>query len=592
MKPAAFTSGSDGTTHRSINYESTHLNVHAPDTYSPEGYGNLTPKVRFAEVCIEANHRASTQVEGELAHFRTLTDTFVRSPLVAIAESANQPVTENSMFLKWVGTHGDHAEDQKAKHRMLGEVKKENLEKALSEKELYSRTIAEQEKLFQQMEDDAIEQAGGQNEWDALSEAEQDASIQSIYVNALKELSLTAVQKMSEPEIKLATSWLWVGCQMHKDLNAVKGGCQSLREFWKTVGVSPCTLANRDNAPILDAIEDGRIDSTAAEHAAASSGGGAVKLAELAGALFNHKDDKKGHQDAFRDYVKLKLGLTFTFPDTSNTRFGSYLEAAAVLISNPEFFLGFLEHVRNLKAKRNWNNMESNVVRALQDIPTLTELAVLTVYLEAISHPYIKCVRGGGLEKSNALEKGELHRQVIGHINKLIESPDLILAPTADPKEATLGAQDQWKRPEAVCAVHKLASKFPFLRGAFIAFLEGAKVTWKRFSAEFIEGGDIETLTDEEKRQRWMPTTNDANEGALGQMRALKNRSPMSGELLLNSIMMYSRNNTQDFMDFILVHEEDQVFLRKEARSCIEEKPDQKKRKSITEQHVQESEAK
>lgn len=589
---SAFTSGSDGTTHRSLNYESLHLNVHAPDTYSPEGFSNLNPKIRFGEVRVEANHRTATQVEGELAHFETLADTFKRAPIAAIAENARLPITIGSVFLKWVGTHGDHAEDQKAKHRMLGEIKKEFIEKALGEREFYSRTETEQAELTRQAERTAIERSGGQSKWDELSGDAQDECIQSVFEDALKELALTAKEKLSELELKLLTDWIWAGCQMHKDLNAVKGGCQALREFWKTVGTAPCPLANRDNAAVLDAAEDGRIDDATAERATASSAGGAVKLAELAGALFNHKDDKKGHQDIFRDYVKARLALTFTFPDTSNTRFGSYLEAAAELITRPEFYIEFLEYIRNMKEKRTLNHMESNVFRALHDTPTLTELAVLTIYLEAISHPYISCVRGGGLESSNALDKGELHRQVIEHIDKLIANPEIIMAPTAEPKHASLCAQDQWKRPEAMSTVRSRASEFPFLREALVAFLEGAKKTWKRFSAEFAEGGTISTLTDEEKRVRWIPTTNDANEGALGQARVLKNRNPSGGETLMNSIMMYTRNNTQDFMDFVLVHDEDHRFIMTEARSIVNEKPDQKKRKIIADQHIQESEAK
>ena len=58
---------------------------------------------------------------------------------------------------------------------------------------------------------------------------------------------------------------------------------------------------------------------------------GAVKVASLAGALFNHKDDKKGHHDIFRIFCEFQLGYIITFPDTSNTWYQYYCQAAGGL---------------------------------------------------------------------------------------------------------------------------------------------------------------------------------------------------------------------------------------------------------------------
>ena len=56
------------------------------------------------------------------------------------------------------------------------------------------------------------------------------------------------------------------------------------------------------------------------------------------------------------------------------------------------------------------------------DAPTRTELAVLALYLKAVSHPYVIAVRGPGLEKSNALDMGPFHMEVVDHISKLLIS--------------------------------------------------------------------------------------------------------------------------------------------------------------------------
>lgn len=61
--------------------------------------------------------------------------------------------------------------------------------------------------------------------------------------------------------------------------------------------------------------------SAAKDRAAKVSQGGAVKLTSLAGALFHHKDDKKGHQDFLRIFFEAAeaIGYAIKFPDTSNT---------------------------------------------------------------------------------------------------------------------------------------------------------------------------------------------------------------------------------------------------------------------------------
>ena len=83
---------------------------------------------------------------------------------------------------------------------------------------------------------------------------------------------------------------------MHKELNAVKGGNTAMMAWWQDQDPSipgPCLLANKDNAATLHDIllEDDLSSLNSAERRALDvSAAGAVKLASLAGALFNHKD--------------------------------------------------------------------------------------------------------------------------------------------------------------------------------------------------------------------------------------------------------------------------------------------------------------
>ena len=68
--------------------------------------------------------------------------------------------------------------------------------------------------------------------------------------------------------------------------------------------VRPVLLANRDNDPVVQeraaVLDQGNVPTSAQERAFHKSTRGAIKTAEIAGAIFNHKDDKKGHHNIFR----------------------------------------------------------------------------------------------------------------------------------------------------------------------------------------------------------------------------------------------------------------------------------------------------
>src|SRR5947199_6515379 len=99
---------------------------------------------------------------------------------------------------------------------------------------------------------------------------------------------------------------------------------------------------------------------------------------------------------------------------------------------------------------------EKCLFRGLQDMPTLTELAVLALYAQAISHPYMRKVRGPGIEHVNMLDLGPLHSDVQKHLEKIIQSPSILLSSQVTHE---LGAMDgeSWHNPAVVEAVHKLA---------------------------------------------------------------------------------------------------------------------------------------
>lgn len=95
-----------------------------------------------------------------------------------------------------------------------------------------------------------------------------------------------------------------------------------------------------------------------------------------------------------------------SFPNTSNTHYQSHFEAAAVLIIYQPLVLEFLELIYDKKDSSSLNNLEANVYSALNDEATITELCVMVLYTQAISHPYMRQVYGPEQEHQNILDLG------------------------------------------------------------------------------------------------------------------------------------------------------------------------------------------
>ena len=97
--------------------------------------------------------------------------------------------------------------------------------------------------------------------------------------------------------------------------------------------------------------------------------------------------------------------------------------------------------------------------------------------------------------------------------------------------------------------------------------MKGALTTFERFASEFEEEGLLSRLTEDQKRAAWVPTTNDANEGALGRYRLSVRAAPRVTNEYFNSLNKHYYNNTQDFMEGVLTSFESQSHLRRVARA-------------------------
>ena len=110
-------------------------------------------------------------------------------------------------------------------------------------------------------------------------------------------------------------------------------------------------------------------------------------------------------------------------------------------------------------------------------------------------------------------------------MKQIIEDPTFLIGENVTFETGTFNGEP-WHSKEVVEKINKLALDFPYLKEALIAFFKGALETWKHFTSEYSPGGLIDEATQEEIDLAWMPTTNDVNEGALGQFQVMMQCQP------------------------------------------------------------------
>ena len=199
---------------------------------------------------------------------------------------------------------------------------------------------------------------------------------------------------------------------------------------------------------------------------------GAAKLADLVGAFVQNKETQ-GYPDEFQTFSMDCLGHKISFSDTSNTQYQCYGDAAMELIQHPNFYINFLQqHADKKKRRVGLNYMESNILKGLMDPATWTELAVFSLYSEAISKPYAITVCGSCNKSKNALDLGLAHSQIIVHIDTLINNPCLLTGDHASHKTGALYGIC-WDQT-IIHHIHSILHQLPHLQQALIAFLQSA----------------------------------------------------------------------------------------------------------------------
>ncbi len=484
------------------------------------------------------NHTSETQLEEWVNLVDDLYSIYKCSPRCQNEEDARD------FWIAVTGMHTDHAEDQKKLFRLLQTWKQRCEREKRGEKTILKSTPHELLDILFKVSQDAIIDAGGIETWEGLSQDQRKICHDEAFCRFAFELGEAEFAILDDSQKKDIDLLIWAGCCMHKEMNAFKGGCTHMSRWWEENGISgPIKMYNRDNA----AAADLGAGTTAAKRAEEHTQGGAIKVSSLAGAVFRHKDRKRGQQDTLQYFWDLEMGFTLCFPDTSNTRFQSHAEACAIIITYLDLILQFLTYVEQNKASRTLNHMERNVKHGCEDNPTQHEFAVITIYYQAIGVPYMREIRGPLRSETNVLKLGPLHERVKSHLRKIIADPDLLLGPDMSYETGSLDGK-LWEMPEAIYAVLQRKPQLPHLSLLLVSFCTGALETWERFTSEFLAGGAIDTATLEQIECAWMESTNDLNEGAFGNWRQAARLQPNMSLDYFNALQMYRKNGASSYL--------------------------------------------
>ncbi|KAJ6588296.1 hypothetical protein B0H19DRAFT_1301001 [Mycena capillaripes] len=549
------TMSSDSTSRRKMNYQSHHVHMRVP-VKNADGSVSLStdPKICFLGIASTVDHTTETSKAAWLTLYNDIISTYNASPLgrhVGTLDLCNVCRVLRGMC-------GDHANNEKALSEAWRELKHDLLLQELGEERLQqlNEQIDELRELKRQWVAKKLDGAGGFEAYMQLPPDERAARNLACVHSMTRELGAEALNELNEADRRLLTVWIWTGCCMHKDQNSFKGGNTHMQTYWKELGVAgPIPLANKESAAAVQRVfhpEDGNKPPSEddLERVENASFGGAKAVA-LAGAIFENAIEKRGQGDMVELFLQSKLDAGEPikwFPKTNQTRFGSHGDAACELIARRDIYSEFLEAIKDLKSRPGWTNIEKNVHDALDDGPTLTELAVLSIYHLFITIPYTRHVCEPEEVALNAISLGPLHAEIQDHCAMLLESPDL--TPVA--------------RGEVMVEIQKLygRGKLPYLCEMFVRFFEGAKSTWIRFSLEFAPGGLIDGLNNAEKGRIWLPATNDRNEGALRSFIVYMRESPTAALATHNGLAMFRRNQTQGFIDMWFSPEDHQYTMR------------------------------
>src|ERR1700691_5181266 len=153
----------------------------------------------------------------------------MNSPL---AKSAKLQMSLKQFYQELKGMNSDHAEDQKKAFRIFAKLKRDVAMEALGADKISKMQTNEFNQLFNKTHADLINECGGTESWDTLTDEEQTDKLTDLLQNFNIEIGGKVWEDLSLEQQEEMLEFFGVGCGMHKDLNGVKGGNIAMIKWW------------------------------------------------------------------------------------------------------------------------------------------------------------------------------------------------------------------------------------------------------------------------------------------------------------------------------------------------------------------------
>ncbi|KAJ6548296.1 hypothetical protein B0H10DRAFT_2243088 [Mycena sp. CBHHK59/15] len=205
----------NGTSLYNIQQESKFMN------YKTTLYGRSKHVNWFLGIATAVNHTAETQVDS----WKEINEEM--HEIYNTTVGLENPVDADTLPARITRMNSDHAADQKKVAHGIGGVdrwKQQSDRKLWGEKELRSWSSEDLLPLIFAAAAKKIEAAGGMDTFNALSLAEQDILNKTMFIDICVQVGTDIFNVMSPKEQHKTDLFIWAGCCMHKELNAVKGG--------------------------------------------------------------------------------------------------------------------------------------------------------------------------------------------------------------------------------------------------------------------------------------------------------------------------------------------------------------------------------
>ncbi len=291
------TFSADGTSHRSINYNSRHVHLQVEDYAFKSSDNNPKQQVtRTFGIQLSLDGSSEMAVADWENTLKRITQLYNESPLGKRSGSLLKFV---DLLVKLMGMNTDHCAKEKKDAQILEELKTWAVDQHLGEEKMMEMSLEEIAEHLRKAEENMIRKAGGLHKWEILSDIKKAEKRAVMLEEAVADLGKEAFDNLSDEEKRVFRLFIWAGCGCHKDLNIVRGGYLAMLRWWNENEseeiVRPVLLANCDNDPVVQeraaVLDLGNVPTPAQERAFHKSTRGAIKTAEIAGAIFNHKDD-------------------------------------------------------------------------------------------------------------------------------------------------------------------------------------------------------------------------------------------------------------------------------------------------------------